>query len=677
MSHHIFFKKKLLKTNGTPAPDTPIEPEINYAEEYLTFEALENNFQITNINTSVTTYYRINNGSWVEWNAGTIITINNSQTVQFKAAASDMQWSPVVNDKNFNICGNIMSVIYGDSFISKTTFPSTTSIFSFTLQNSCVVNANNLILPVTTLTERCYESMFESCTLLETAPKLPATTLAKECYKYMFIDCTSLTITPELPATTLAERCYFGMFCGCVSLTTAQKISATILAPFCCYEMFYDCTSLTTAPDLLSTILVSHCYEYMFKNCEKLNRIKMLATNISAEYCLNDWVLYVAETGIFTKSSEAPEIIEGDDGIPIGWIIKTHPDANDKDYLKFEALNDVFINIEESGSDMTSNISYSYDKGTWIEWNYKNECIELLKGDYIYLKGNNPSGLNKSHITGYNQDENGDYVYDEINWPDGNKRFVITGKNGEDNGMVKASGNIMSLLYNDDFESDNAINGILPSYCFAGLFCGCASLITAPTLPAIYLSQYCYSSMFQGCTSLRIAPTLPSTALADWCYTLMFYDCTSLITSPTLPAIRLTEGCYRGMFTNCRNLRNAPALPATTLAKECYQSMFSGCTLLQTAPDLPATTLAPYCYSYMFHDCYNLNYIKIYADYDSSSREIYDNHCLWLWVSKWGNETTSGKFYKKQSTWISQGNQSTDSDYWCSGIPYGWTISYI
>lgn len=58
-------------------------------------------------------------------------------------------------------------------------------------------------LPCTTLASNCYESMFEGCTLLLTAPELPATTLRGWCYNRMFEGCSSLVVAPKLPATTV------------------------------------------------------------------------------------------------------------------------------------------------------------------------------------------------------------------------------------------------------------------------------------------------------------------------------------------------------------------------------------------------------------------------------------------------------------------------------------------
>ena len=61
-----------------------------------------------------------------------------------------------------------------------------------------------LVLPVTTLAERCYKGMFRKCTSLQYGPDLPATTMATGCYNSMFRDCSNL----------LSLRCYFSCFLG-------------------------------------------------------------------------------------------------------------------------------------------------------------------------------------------------------------------------------------------------------------------------------------------------------------------------------------------------------------------------------------------------------------------------------------------------------------------------------
>ena len=121
--------------------------------------------------------------------------------------------------------------ITGDSANYRFVFTGTNA-----LKVACEGNIENLLDYETvsagghpTMTDQCYESMFNGCTSLTAAPALPATTLAGGCYYGMFYGCTSLTTAPSLPATTLAERCYYGMFYGCTSLTTAPELPATTL----------------------------------------------------------------------------------------------------------------------------------------------------------------------------------------------------------------------------------------------------------------------------------------------------------------------------------------------------------------------------------------------------------------------------------------------------------------
>ena len=119
----------------------------------------------------------------------------------------------------YNVGGNIMSLLYSDECMVKDTLTNASTFMGLFIQSTTLVNAKDLQLPATTLAEGCYFGMFLGCSSLTTAPELPATTLAKGCYFGMFAECTSLTIAPELPATTLAEGCYNYMFSACTSLT--------------------------------------------------------------------------------------------------------------------------------------------------------------------------------------------------------------------------------------------------------------------------------------------------------------------------------------------------------------------------------------------------------------------------------------------------------------------------
>ena len=220
----------------------------------------------------------------------------------------------------FNAYGNTMSIVHGDNFRNSITISG--NQFAYLFNNTKVVNAENLVLPATTLASFCYSYMFSGCTSLVTAPTLPAETLKTGCYQGMFNGCTSLTTVPSvLPATKLADYCYYQMFYGCTSLTSAPTLPATTLKTQCYYQMFYGCTSLTSAPVLPATTLASGCYYGMFLGCSSLSYIKCLATNISATNCTSNWVANVASTGTFIKASSMTSWTTGNNGIPTGWTV--------------------------------------------------------------------------------------------------------------------------------------------------------------------------------------------------------------------------------------------------------------------------------------------------------------------------------------------------------------------
>lgn len=284
-------------------------PEDYYYNQYLTFNIIKGgtlNFENLGVGDSLscTIYYSLNSGiTWEVFNYALTVTLgqkilfkgNNSTYSLQNDSTHTTRYYSFSGTASFDVSGNIMSLIGGDNFKNTTTFG--TYAFRNLFKGSKIVNAINLILPVTTLTNYCYTSMFENCTSLITSPKLSATLLARGCYSDTFYGCTSLITAPELPATTLAENCY--------------------------YSMFNNCTSLTIAPKLPAITLVNNCYIQMFKNCSSLNYIKaMFTTTPNSNYTYN-WVNNVASSGTFVKNSAAQWTDTSVNGIPTGWTVQT------------------------------------------------------------------------------------------------------------------------------------------------------------------------------------------------------------------------------------------------------------------------------------------------------------------------------------------------------------------
>ena len=338
------------------------ENEVHYnpfswADEYLTFDIVTEGtivWKTSNSNNVKTISYSINNGEWAEITSSTTgVSFNVSVGDKVRFKGNNTAYGAIDTGSNtfngskasFNVQGNIMSLTNGDLFANATTISDYTFVSLF--NNTKVVNAENLILPATTLANHCYDSMFQGCTSLVTAPTLPATTLAENCYEYMFRE-TNLKTAPVLPATTLAQYCYASMFYGCTSLVNAPTLPATELARNCYDFMFYDCTSLVNAPELPATTLARECYQFMFKGCTSLVTAPALPATTLASNCYSsmfygctklsyikamfvtkpgtdytyDWVRDVASSGTFVKNSEATWNFTGTSGIPTGWTVQ-------------------------------------------------------------------------------------------------------------------------------------------------------------------------------------------------------------------------------------------------------------------------------------------------------------------------------------------------------------------
>ena len=99
-----------------------------------------------------------------------------------------------------------MSLVDEENYVTATTLQTYAFTGLFT-GNTTLTDASGLLLPATTLAERCYFAMFLNCTSLVKAPALPATTLADYCYNNMFNGCTSLSSVVCLATDISATDC--------------------------------------------------------------------------------------------------------------------------------------------------------------------------------------------------------------------------------------------------------------------------------------------------------------------------------------------------------------------------------------------------------------------------------------------------------------------------------------
>lgn len=268
------------------------------------------------------------------------------------------------------------------------------------------------------------------------------------------------------------------------------------------------------------------------------------------------------------------------------------------DYLTFRTISDCTFK-------MTKDVSYSVDSGnTWLNLAANTDSPIIASGNDILWKGAMPT--------------QGDNV-----------------GTFSSNGMFVAQGNVMSLIYGDNFIGQTDLTGMYGI--FKELFLNCSGVTTSNDL------------------------VLPATTLADSCYESMFEGCTNLLAVPELPALELKTYCYHKMFSGCGSLEIPQStLPATSIADYCYQRMFYGCASLMVSPILVAERLGWRSHAYMFYLCPNLRKVTCLANFICDSDQYCYSTYWWL-----GNVSSTGRFYKNPSfNWRRGG----------SGVPNGWEI---
>jgi hypothetical protein len=211
---------------------------------------------------------------------------------------------------------------------------------------------------------------------------------------------------------------------------------------------------------------------------------------------------------------------------------------------------------------------------------------------------------------------------------------------------IEVYGNIMSLLYGDDFATATTVGDLA----LVGLFFGTSStggtntkLVSAKNLvlPATTVGVSSYNGMFRNCNQMVYGPKLlPATTLYQDTYSSMFEACLKLVEAPVICATTIASStattAMGRMFCMSRNSRITT--PAMT-----------------KAPDLHITNLIANCYKELFKGNGNLTEIKLYAT-SAESNALLD------WLT---NASSSGTIYKDPNLTLDSGT---------SGIPSGWNV---
>ncbi|MBR6276345.1 MAG: Ig-like domain-containing protein, partial [Prevotella sp.] len=126
-----------------------------------------------------------------------------------RAIDEDAKYINIRPSMKTEIFGNVMSLLKGkDNLESATTIEANNAFYGLFAGAEKLVNNTErlLVLPATTLTEGCYQDMFNGCKGIEKAPELPAPKLEKNCYQEMFYDCAKLNSVRCLATDITAEN---------------------------------------------------------------------------------------------------------------------------------------------------------------------------------------------------------------------------------------------------------------------------------------------------------------------------------------------------------------------------------------------------------------------------------------------------------------------------------------
>lgn len=223
-----------------------------------------------------------------------------------------------------------------------------------------------------------------------------------------------------------------------------------------------------------------------------------------------------------------------------------------KEYFTIMSLaNSNAIRWRSSSASFFRNISWSTDKVTWASVSSSNSSggtliTTLSKGQKLYIKGKAVNYATSSYNCQFAA--SGDYV---------------------------VMGNIMSLIYEDDFFGKELSSS--NEYAFSYLFKDSTTLVSAKDLilPKKTCAR-CYRYMFRGCSNLVVGVKTPATTLSEACYYGMYYNCRKLISIGELHASTLTQSCYGYMFYGCSSLRYIYCTASNISATQCTYAWVDG-----------------------------------------------------------------------------------------------------
>lgn len=211
------------------------------------------------------------------------------------------QWNMMSFGQNdrVTISGSIVSLIWADSYTEHTSVEYE-QVFKGCF-DGCqqLVDASNLIIPITNSLGSDFTAMFRNCVNLVSAPQtpVPVKVLAKNAFAQMFKGCTSLKNGLKFNLTEIGEGACKEMYSGCTNLVSTGNFNLEYIGKSALEEAFKDCTSLQFITLNIISDLTEKCLKNCFNGCTaldtsvsmggmvKINGIDIKSANVDSESC--------------------------------------------------------------------------------------------------------------------------------------------------------------------------------------------------------------------------------------------------------------------------------------------------------------------------------------------------------------------------------------------------------
>ena len=191
--------------------DEIVWPKVPFEEQYLTIEPVSagtlyfgKNRDEEIVYPDLDIEFSVDGGAWKSYSASTAEEkeLSAGAKVRLRGTNSAYNFGGMhkgyyigIFGSDYRMYGNVMSMIYGDNFSGQTAFTEPYAIAQLfekhtTLQGG-LIDAKNIILPATTLTQGCYYCLFWEQPI-PVSPKLIAENVPIYAYESMFLSCRYL-----------------------------------------------------------------------------------------------------------------------------------------------------------------------------------------------------------------------------------------------------------------------------------------------------------------------------------------------------------------------------------------------------------------------------------------------------------------------------------------------------